>query len=68
MPDFIPTSGRSVFCTVTPATTKPPTFPSGLDLQGLTTIILFEFDFTLDQYTFTELFQAEFKSFLTQKK
>jgi hypothetical protein len=47
-----------MFCTVTPATTKPPTFPSGLDLQGLTTIILFEFDFTLDQYTFTELFSG----------
>jgi hypothetical protein len=68
MPDFIPTSEPWIFYIVTPATTKPPTFPSGLDLQGLTTIILFEFDFTLDQYTFTELFQAEFKSFLTQKK
>jgi hypothetical protein len=68
MPDFIPTSGPSIFCTVTPATTKPPTFPSGLDLQGLAKIILFEFDFTLVQYTFTELFQAEFNSFLTSEK
>jgi hypothetical protein len=68
MRGFIPISGHSIFYTVTPATTTPPTFPSGLELQGLTTIILFEFDFTLDQYTFTELFQAEFNSFLTPKK
>ena len=68
MPDFIPISEPWIFYIVTPATTKPPTFPSGLELQGLATIILFEFDFTLDQYTFIELFQAEFKSFLTQKK
>jgi hypothetical protein len=68
MPDFIPTSGLWIFCTVTPGTTALRTFPSGLDLQGLATIILFEFDFTLYQYTFNELFQSEFKSFLTSKK
>jgi len=69
MPDSIPTSEPWIFYIVTPATTKPPTFPSGLDLQGLATIILFEFDFTLDQYTFVELFfQAEFNSFLTSEK
>jgi hypothetical protein len=58
MPDFIPTSGPWIFYIVTPATTKPPTFPSGLDLQGLTTIILFEFDFTLVQSTFIEPFSG----------
>jgi hypothetical protein len=41
-----------------PSHDKTPTFPSGLDLQGLVTTVLFEFDFTLDQYTFTELFSG----------
>ena len=68
MPDFIPTSEPWIFYIVTPATTKPPTFPSGLDPQGLATIILFEFDFTLVQYTFTQLFRLDFNSFLTSKK
>jgi hypothetical protein len=58
MPDFIPISGLWIFCTVTPGTTALRTFPSGLDLQGLVTTALFEFDFSLVQYTFTEPFSG----------